>query len=111
MLGWGANIKRFKVPLFRTYFNLSSSLLDNILGSFYVFNGKFIITSVQSTCKMPHNSNSRVHRKLKKISSRKQNSNHVHAKPTDDCFKAISPLNLVISTIVFISVNRFHQYV
>lgn len=110
MLFWGANIKCFKVPLFRKYFNLSSSLLDNILGRF-VFNVKFIITSVQSTCKMPDNSNSRVHRRLKKVSSRKQNSKDVHAKTTDNCFKAIYPLNLVISTIVFISINRFHQYV
>lgn len=52
---------------------------------------------------------SRVHRRLKNASSRKQNSKNVHAKITDNCFEAISPLMLVISTIGFVSMNRFHQ--
>lgn len=86
MLRWGANIKCFQVPLFRKYFNLSSSLLDNVPDRF-VFNGKFVVTSVQSTCKMPYNSKSRVHRRLKKTSNRKQNSKNVHAKTTDNCLK------------------------
>lgn len=103
-------MKCFKVLSFRKYLNFSSSLLGNIPGRF-VFNGKFIITSVQSTCKMPYNSNSRVHRRLKKISSRKQSSKNLHAKTNYNCFEAVSPSNLVIGTIVFISINRFHQYV
>lgn len=110
MLCWGANIKCFQVPLFRKYFNVPSSLLDNILGRF-VLNATSIIAWVQSTCKMPYNSNSRVHRRLKNSSSRNQNSKNVHAKITDNCFEAISPLKLVISTIGFVSMNRFHQSV
>lgn len=78
ILCWEANIKCFKVPLFRKYFSLSSSLLDKIVSRF-IFN-EFIITSVQSTCKRPYNSNSRVHRRLKKVNGRKQNSKNVHAK-------------------------------
>lgn len=108
ILCWEANIKRFKVPLFRKYFSLSSSLLDKIVSRF-IFN-EFIITSVQSTCKRPYNSNSRVHRRLKKVNGRKQNSKNVHAKKKrDNCFRAISLLNLVISTIIIISINRFQQ--
>lgn len=111
ILCWEANIKCFKVPLFRKYFSLSSSLLDKIVSRF-IFN-EFIITSVQSTCKRPYNSNSRVHRRLKKVNGRKQNSKNVHAKKKkkkrDNCFRAISLLNLVISTIIIISINRFQQ--
>lgn len=106
---WGTNMKCFQVPLFKKYLNVPSSLLDNILGRF-VFNTTFIIACVQSTCKMPSSSNSRVYRRLKS-SSRKQNSKNVHAKITDNCFEAISALKLVIGTIGFVSRNRFHQSV
>lgn len=105
MLCWGANIKCFEVPLFRKYFNVPSSLLDNILGRF-IFNATLIIACVQSTRRIPHNSNSRVHRRLKN-GSRKQNSKSVHAKITDNCFEAISPLKLVISKTGFV----FHEQI
>lgn len=39
--------------------------------------------------------------KTEKDQSREQNPKNVHANPTDNCFKATSPLNLVVSTMVY----------
>lgn len=44
--------------------------------------------------------------KKKRINSRAQNSKNVHAKIRDNCSKAISLLDLVVSTIIIISINR-----